>query len=255
MKPSVLGVRRERSSRLVQEAIKVQGPEASEKVTGRLAGYLMEGEEMPDIGMLMVLFLRWLVAATVEMVKADLAHEEELANDARYREARDTTTARLIDTLIAMRGLCLSLYGKTRLEEIGFTEQTPRDPLTILNVGKKLLELLTDPEFELPAQRFENMSVTPAQIAENVEPLVGDLDESLTGVNREFRKAQSTQAVKDQKRAVYDTDFFWITRWFQACLGLAGMEHQAKRLKPSLRRRGRTEDEPEEGEVETTTEP
>ncbi len=219
MKPSVLGVRRERSSRLVQEAIKVQGPEAAEKVTERLAQHLLDGEEVPNIWMLMVLFLRWLVTATVEMVKADLAHEEELANDAQHREARDTTTERLVQTLIGMRALCLTLYGKTRLEEIGFTEQTPRDPLTILNVGKKLLELLTNPEFEFPARIYGNLSITPAQIAENVEPLVGALDESFTGVNREIRKAQSSQAVKNQKRDVYDTDFFWITRWFQACLG------------------------------------
>lgn len=252
MKPSVMGVRRERSSKLVQKAFDVPGPQAAEQLTGRLRRHLREGEELPDVWMFMVLLLRWLVFVTKEMVAADLAHEQELANDKPIRELRDATVKQLIATLIAMRNACVSFYGKTRLEEIGFTEQTPRDPLTILNVAKKLLELLGDPEFELPAPLFgEKLTLEPADIAEVVEPHAVVLESALDDVNEEVKKAQSTQAVKNEKREVYDTDFFWIARWLEASLNLAGMKHEAKRVKPSIRRRGRTEVEPEEGEVET----
>ena len=262
MKPSIQVTRRQRSSNLVQEGIKVQGPRAAEKVMDRLKVHLREGETLPDVWTVMVLMLRWLVAATTEMIDADAAHEQELANDNRHRSLRDETTAKLIATLIAFREGCKAFYGPTRLEEIGFTEQTPRDPLTIFKVAKKLMELLRDPATELPPPRFEALTLEAPAMADVLQPLVEALEAALTDVNREIRKAQSTQAVKNEKVDKYDADFFWIARWLQATFALAGMTHEADRLKPSVRRNGRTSTEPEpelpapaEGEAETTTEP
>jgi len=262
MKPSILVNRRDRSSRLVQKAITVQGPEAAARLTQRLGAFLLEGEQVPDLWTVMTLLLRWLVAATVGMVEADVANEHELANDEQHRSLRDETTAKLIATLIAFRDGCKAFYGATRLEEIGFTEQTPRDPLTIFKVAKKLMELLRDPATELPPPRFEALTLEAPAMADVLQPLVEALEAALTDVNREIRKAQSTQAVKNEKVEKYDVDFFWIARWLEATFALAGMMHEAERLKPSSRRNGRTSTEPEpelpapaEGEAETTTEP
>lgn len=259
MKPSITVTRRERSSKLVQEAIRVQGPEAARRLTERLQPHLADGEQVPDVWMMITLLLRWLVAVTTAMVEADVANEQELANDQQHRSLRDATAEKLIAALIAFRDSCRALYGPTRLEEIGFTEQTPRDPLTILKVATNLIAMLRDPGLDLPDPLWGPISIEPVDMADILQPLVEALEDAIDSVNREIRKAQSTQAVKNETCERYDEDFFWIARWLEATFALAGMLHQAKRLKPSIRRRGRTETEPEvlgfnEDEVENTTE-
>lgn len=255
MRPSVEVVRHEQSSNFVQKAITVQGQEAVTKLTHRLEPYLTEGESVPDVWQLLQLLLRWLAAVTREMLKADVANELELANDPKYRTLRDDIVKRLTETLIALRDGCVALYGKTRIEELGFSEQTPRNPRVLLNLAKKLVELLRSSEFALPAPRFGNLGLDPAAMTEVLEAEIQALEESLGHVDEEVKKAQSTQGVKNEKVGTYKTDFFWIARWLEATFQLAGMVHEAKKVKPSIRRRGRTELEPEPNGSEPQTEP
>lgn len=245
MRPSLEIVRHEQSSDLVQKAFTVQGPEAAAKLTHRLEPYLAEGESVPDIWQLMQLLLRWLTSVTHEMVKADVANELELANDSRHRTLRNETVARLMQTLIALRDSCVSLYGKERIDQLGFVEQTPRNPRVLLNVARKLIELLQSSDYALPPPLFGNLGLDPLAMVEVIEAEIRVLEESLANVDEELKKAQSTQGAKGEKVETYKEGFFWIARWLEASFALAGMMHESERVKPSLRRRGRTEVEPE----------
>src|SRR5690349_9548555 len=86
---------RDGSAHAIFAAAETHGPKAALAVEQALAPFVREGETLPSVSFLLILFMRKFKAAIEALVKADLDHEAELRDDPDKRQARDIAAGKL----------------------------------------------------------------------------------------------------------------------------------------------------------------
>ena len=115
---SRLIVLRERIASSIQAAFEIFGAEVTPVVAERAEPLLQEGEAPIDFQLFQQLLGRMVDASVQQMVAADKAHVDELANDVVPRSRRDAVVAAVRRKLIEIRGFAQSLFGLQRAIEV-----------------------------------------------------------------------------------------------------------------------------------------
>ena len=238
--PSKQVTDRRKSSDSVVEAANVHAERVATAAEAILTPYLVAGEAMPDIKLLMLLAGRCLSARSAKMVEADEAHIHELSDDAPARDRRDRAHEGLNDAVVGMREAMIGLFGQRQTEALGFATETPRDAAALVSFSKTVSKSLRDKTFPAPAR----MKVTwsPKAEADEIDVLRKELDEALSGVAREVKEAEATLVDKNTAIEGYDEAFSGVARLLQGIFVFAGESELANRVRPSARRPGQTEE-------------
>lgn len=217
--------------------------ELSSRLEAELKPYLKRGETLPDAATLVVLCLRALAQSRDELVKADAAHDAELADDAGPRESRDGAAVGVRGQLIELRALVLALYGMAGVRALELSEETPTDAMQLLRRGEAVCAALKGAK--LPAPRRKGAALDAKEILGELEPEVAALRASLGDVARELREAQNTGRQRVDALAAFDRRYGRTAALLEALLDYAGLDALAERLRPSTRRSDTEEPEPE----------
>ncbi|WP_437734714.1 hypothetical protein [Sorangium sp. So ce1335] len=237
--PSKRVTDRQKSASAVIAAGETHADRIAAEIEALLSPYLRKGEKMPNIALLTHLVTRALADARDRMVTADEALADELADDGPPREGRDEAAHELYDELTDLRDWLTSLHDAAALEDLGFTEATPRDPVQLERFAGEVTRALS--RKELPKPRREGVRWDADDAVLRIERLRDALLSHLKDVAREAREAAATRMAKSTAIALYDERFGRIATFLGGLFRLAGHADLANHVRPSSRRSGRTD--------------
>jgi hypothetical protein len=238
--PSKQVVDRQKSARAVIAAGETHAPKIAAELEALLAPHLHQGEQLPDIKLLAALVARSLAASTDQIIAADEAHLSELADDGAPRAARDETAAALYTTLVELREWLTALFGAAAVRALGFSSDTPRDPVALARFAGEIAGALTTAK--LPKPKRPGVTWDAAAAAAEIIAARDTLNAHLGDVAREIREAQATVSAKNAALASYDERFTRAAGFYSGLFRLAGETELADRVRPSRRRPGTIEE-------------
>lgn len=176
-------------------------------------------------------------AALASLVKADEAHEKELADDVAPREARDEAAAKLSAELVDLKRGANGLFTAKEVRELGFPSEIPSDPAVLERVGGTVIAALTKQK----ALKSKLNGVGTVQLSEWVEQLKTPLDALITArgdVSREEKEARATQVARDAAFEALNEANVTTAALTQALARLGGVSNLVDGLRGTVDRSG-----------------
>jgi hypothetical protein len=234
---------RAKSAAAVTASIDAHAPAVSASIEALFKRVLLKSEAMPDVGFVLTLFGRVLKADSAAAVAADDAHEQEKADDAAPRRARDASAVEVRDGCTFARDSVGTVYGDDALTTLGMASAPPAvtDGASLVRWATSAAAKLDDASLKLPKPLKRGVTVDRSALAEGIREHLATLTRALADVERERRELEGTQAKKNQAVDRYDGTFALVANVTSAVLASAGMPAQAAKVRPSARRPGRVE--------------
>jgi len=216
------------------------------EVRALLAPYLADGEAMPDVSLLVTLIARAIDDAKANMVAADEAHQQELADDPGARTARDDVSGALFGSVVQLREICTGLLGGKALATLNLSGPTPQDPVMLSRYVGEVVTALATAQLtsRIPGATF-NAQDWSDRLKRDREALDGKLKE----VARENREAEATLVARNAAMIDFDNALSRSNAMLTAFLRLAGQDELASRLRVARRKQGSSEEEGSETPV------
>ncbi len=244
--PSKMLMARLVSCRVVLWALVTYGPRLVEILAGPLGRSLPHG--LRAYFEQHVATLREVLTAARDMlITSDRRLRDQKALTTRFRRIRDNAFKALSPYVVGLRDTFKGACGPEVAEEVGFAPRTPVQPGELHEQAAHLVARLDEPHLELPAVRFRGVTLDPPELVEEMRPLVENLGQALDDVSREERQTEAMKIAKDEALKAYDRTFLWVARSAEALFELADLPEVAKRVRPSSRRSGLTDEVESQG--------
>jgi len=232
---------RQRVAKALLASARTHARQVGERLQTNLAAVVEDGETLPDLTNLQLLFARLLERNLDALLAADECHLKELDDDPGIRHCRDQAAAELYDQVVAVRRLvrgALGADGETEL--LGVEGRTASDPLVLQRQAERILRRLREPgATELAASRFSSVELDLKGIPARLEEKIANLRNALSAVTREQREAVTTQLRKDAAFEAFDDVARGVADTLRGWCQLAGLPEFADRIRltvPSRRR-------------------
>jgi hypothetical protein len=213
------------------------------------------GRAVPDLGFYLDGQVSLLRGSLRELVAAEQAHLDEIANDGVFRDRRDQAAQALREVVFNWRPVIRAVFGERKAEEAGFERRIADHPLALLRQTERLLSRLNNPQFALDATRFEGVAVTRDKIVEQLEKPARQLRQVMDDLTSEQTKAHGTKVAKDKATADFDEAYQLFVGTFRPAFRLVGEHELSERLTLKLSRRPGQSEEPEEDREESSDAP
>ncbi len=237
--PSRMLMQRLASCQVVLWALEAHGPRLVEIFNGPLGRMLPEGLR-EYIEQHVAQLCKVLGAARDLLTASDRDIRDQKTLTSRYRRERDAAFKALSPYVVGLRDTFRGACGPGVFTEIGFAQRTPEQPAELHELAQHLAARLGEPDLELPSVRFQGVALDPAGVVEEMTPLVDDLGQALDAVTREERRTEAMTIARDEALDAYTRTFLWVAQSAEALFKLADLPAVAKRVRPSSRRPGVT---------------
>lgn len=227
---------RNHSALTVATASYTWAPSTAAALAEFLRPELAEGETLPDLELVQVLFGR---ALTRRWGRLEATGEAHVSTVARYRLAvaeRTAATRALYHAVVDLRTLMRGIFGAAPARRLlGLKGRTSLDPVVLLKQAERAQDQLRDP---LPRAAFEPSESDQARWSAPVKTLASTLEAararaSLAGKELEASAADSRRALGD-----FNAAFTRVAGWLTGTYRAAGRGDRAETVRPSGRRRG-----------------
>jgi hypothetical protein len=182
-----------------------------------------------------------------KLVGADVGHYDEKAALAALIKTRNQNVLDLTRYIVSLRRIVLGQHDEVDLDRFGFGGEAARDGgVPLLRQGQRLVRTLESEDLsEILGQPVFASSVFDAKLyladlRAGTAALAGVLDK----IGEAQRKVEKAFLRKKECTKLYDRVFGREVRGFTDWCHLVGREDLAVRVRPSVTRRGRTEQEP-----------
>ncbi len=240
---SRLVVLRQRLAKTIHSALERFAEVVTPVLTERFDPFLEDGETPVDFSALQQLLHRMAEESFEAMVTADKAHLDELANDIAPRLRRDRWVETVRSKLIDVRRMVQGLFGPARAVEVVAVEgATARQPELLWRQSEHTLSRLRAPDFQAPEASTASIVFDPVKLADELDPMVSTLRQTIDAVELERRAAAASLQVKHEAMAEHDLLIAACGRILSGFYLLARRSDLADRIKLSLPR-GRGEAE------------
>ncbi len=229
------------SCRVVLWALATHGPRLVEIFNGPLGRRLPEG--MRDFFDQHVKRLQEVLRAARDLlIESDRNLRDQKALTTGFRRVRDEAFKELNPHVAGIRDTFRGACGPGVVEELGFALRTPVQPAELHEQAEHLLARLSNPDLELPAIRFKGVILDPPSVVEEMKPLVEGLGLALDDVSQGERETEAMKIAKDEALSAYDRTFLWVASSAESLFKMAELPEIAKRVRPSNRRNGVTDE-------------
>lgn len=235
-------VDRQRAARTVASAAYTYSADAAARVKETLVRYAKPGEQVPDLQLLLRLVGRMIASENEALVRADAAHEVELADDNEPRQQRDEAAENLRRMLTDLRTAVETTYGTAGLPRLQLIDNVPNDPALLASFARTVLTHLRDESVKLPPPRRRGLSLDREAFAEEIATELPALEKALSAVAREAREAEVTLRAKRLTMDANDRAFTRGAGLLSAVFALAGLDELADKTRPSPIHPGQTRD-------------
>lgn len=233
---------RQRAARTVASTAYTYSADAASRVKEMLSRYAKPGEQVPDMQLLLRLVGRMIASENEALVRADAAHEVELADDSEPRKQRDDAAEKIRRILSDLRTAVETTYGGVGLPRLHLGENIPQDATALALLTRTVLVQLRDEAIKLPAPRRRGLSLDRSAFAEELAAELTQLDKGLAAVAREAREAEATLRTRRLTMEANDRAFQRGAAFLSATFTLAGLDELAEKVKPSTALPGQTHD-------------
>lgn len=243
--PSKMLMARLASCRVVLWALETHGPRLEEILNGPLGPSLPEG--LREYFEQHVRQLREVLAAARDLlIQSDRDLRDQNAEAIRHRRIRNKAFQALSPHVMGIKDTFRGACGAEITTELGFALRVPEQPAELHEQATHLLARLSGP-VELPDVRYQGVTLDPLSVVEEMRPLVERLGQTLEDVSREERKTDAMKIAKDEALAAFNRTFLWVAQSAESLFKLAGLPEVAKRVRPSSRRKGVTDEVEQQG--------
>lgn len=245
--PSKQVIDRKRSAESVNELVDAASERAAKALTERFSGLLEKGEKNPDWRLMFALLGRQITRDVLALEAKSDAHEKELGDDLKPRNARDAAYTLSREVATDARALVSRLHGDEALAEMQMSAPVPEDAAGLEGWMKNAIGALRDKKIKLAAPVRQSAKIDREALADELDEAHCKLGPALKAVAREAREAQATQVEKDSAMATAERSFTENCSGLATLLRLAGEYDLATRVRPSARRSAAEKPEGEEG--------
>ena len=186
-----------------------------------------------------------------DLIAAEDIHVRQQIRISKLITLGDELTEELRNRQVAVRQSLSGLFGSERCFEVAAIKgDTPRARKSLVEQVDLTVKLLRVPEGELPPILVPGIEVDFAGVADGLEDLRGELDATRLELLRENKAGDGTRLAKNEQAAELDRMFPWIASTLESLFRLVGETSLAERIRTSIRRVTRRQDE--EGSEEGT---
>lgn len=211
---------------------------------------LRDGETMPDWVFVQELNARLLDGSVGQVILTDEEHRDELVEEVAFREDRDSGTRTVQRRIRDERKSFAGAHGDESLKHVGLDKPPERKSLAVYRQGSHIVRMLRVPDLKLQPARSGAVAVNPAGVADEMEPEVEALGESLANLDRQRKATDESLVAKDEAVDQLRRTYVDVARSQESYYRLAGKDELADRMRPSIRRftRGSSQPSPDSGE-------
>ncbi|MEO1273012.1 MAG: hypothetical protein AAFX99_33400 [Myxococcota bacterium] len=230
---------RVKSASSVTASLRTNGPQVATQLSALFEPQLKDGETVPDVAFLFELMARHLDDKTQLMAKADADHLKQLGERASAVGAREEEIEQLQEEVQALREIVTGLYSAHIAEGIGLAGAVSDDPQEIKT---KLQTVVTGlASANLGPSRVPGASLDPAELVPSLQARLDDLNAAITVVATEHKETSASQTAKNKAMKDYDDTFTALAALTEHVYRTVGEHLLARDVRPSARRRGRTD--------------
>lgn len=190
---------------------------------------------------------------TEAMIQADDANLNETSDDSRLVTERDEKSANVNAHLVDIREASETVYGPDFTRELGFEDDTPRDPVAVQSLGALVLRNLGSATPPKPVK--VGLSMDLGAWKKPLSAGLQSLAQAIQAVSDDKRDADQTLVDKREAMGRYDRTFSITANLISHMLRAAGEVELATRVRPSTRKPGQTIEDSKEEIGETGSEP
>ncbi len=181
-------------------------------------------------------------AARDALIASDRNLRDQKAVITGYRRIRDIAYKELNPHVAGIRDIFRGACGSEVIEDLGFALRMPVQAAELHEQAEHLMARLGAPDMELPKIRYQGVTLDPLAMAEGLRPLVEKLGTALENVSQSERETEAMKIAKDETISAYDRSFLWAARSAESLFKLAELPEIARRVRPSSRRSGVTDE-------------
>jgi len=240
--PSKMLMARLASCRVVLWALETHGPRLVEILNGPLGRSLPDG--MREFFEQHLTQLREVLRSARDLlIASDRKVRDQKTVAARQRRIRDEAFKELNTFVMGIKDTFRGACGDASTAEVGFALRMPVQAAELHEQAVHLMARLSQPDAELPAVRYRAVTLhPPSVVVEEMQPMVERLGVTLEDVSREQSKVDALKIAKDEALEAYNRAFLWVAQSAESLFKLANLPEIAKRVRPSSRRAGVTDE-------------
>jgi hypothetical protein len=173
--------------------------------------------------------------ATETMLRADAAHQTELADDIAPRALLEQRSDMLKAFLISLRATLISTYGSTVASAYAIPPQIPDDPEVLLRVAIGVERLLRERSL-VETPKIKSLAIAPLAVAEDLAVAIAELRRALSEVTREQREALVSETAREKALIEWFSTYIATAEVACGLFTLSGHPELAEGLRPTSRR-------------------
>ena len=247
--PSTMVAERMQSCEVVLWALVTFGRQMVDVLVERFSSHLEEGWTMPFETEL-ELFKKELTRLRDDLLSAERHLRTRKLQETRSRKRRDQVIKDVNAKVGKLRRLFGGVYEDDQLADMGFSRRNARLPEELLEQAAFLAIRMGREDAELTGSQYDDFELEAPKFAKALEPRVTKLRLALTDLRKRERQTEAAQLAKEEAMAEFNQGFLWMARTVESYLRLAGLTKQAALVRPSTRRPGVTQQQPELPEAE-----
>ncbi|MCP3964535.1 MAG: hypothetical protein GY719_42445 [bacterium] len=199
--------------------------------------FLEEGETAPDIRFQLELLRRGVARQRQQLDGIDGDVVDQSGADVTVSSEIEKATKAMLAKLGYVRDTCRGVFGKESLERIGLKGELPRYSVRLHQRASLVRRSLRNPASGLtPVLSAGEGALTPANLADELEPELGELGRLVGARRHGRRKSGDVRSRRRRKIAEFDTAIRAIVRMAQGMFRLAGRGDLAARFRPVIQR-------------------
>ncbi len=241
--------RRKRASQSAQAALVAYKDLIVGKVKAFFEGHLREGAAPVDFGELWDQIGHGIEMVNLMVTEAEQEHHEKLSVVRKLRKLLAKATTSAYKQLVSLRRSLEGGYGTDADERVGYAGSVPDETLAVEQLGQIVLRHLAN---------FDALQLEPLEDGSgdlDVDKELGKLETRVkalgtlkTQLDEARREAEQAQLRKRDAKEFHDRVYPNLARIGEAFCRLVGEDERADRLRPTIRRYKRKENN-EEGEA------
>ncbi|MCP3960350.1 MAG: hypothetical protein GY719_21105 [bacterium] len=235
VKPSKRGTDFQKALIALEAAAREVSFDVSTGMDGVFLPWVQEGETPPSQEEYRQKLLgRWLQHVRQRVIATDEAHQASIRVERMLRFERDQGSSEILIRLRGIRNTFEKVYGEGKAAvHLGLSADFPEDPVVLHRSGQRLVQMMSDPELELPEPEVKSGSIDPAELVQDLKPPVERMGAAFEQLAVQKRR---TQLALKEKTEAFDLARYAggrVARYLEALSYLSGEDFHADRVRLS----------------------
>jgi hypothetical protein len=229
-------VDRHRVGKALVASARTHAQQVGERLQQNLAAVLEDGETLPDLTHLQLLFARLLERRLDALLVVGRQERAELSEHRGPRKLRSEAAAEAREYLDRLRRAFRGAFGRACGPSLlGLTGRVPREPVSLCVVATEALDRLRTLLAVGPPQPRPGIHLKLELVVETLQAKVESLDQTIQQVKRDELEAEATRILKSQAVEGFDAAARALQETLEGWCHLAGLPEIARQLGHSPR--------------------